>query len=289
MEPINTAELFPEPVRVEAYEHPKPLAKPSDDKRPDAVGCILPVFFKAHEKPASGGFKSFMAQTFPHKKLAVVIKNGLKSPAEGIEGVEHISFDDEIDPVAAVAIATSRWEQTDVKWLCWWPPYAWSHPDRLMYQMACKRPGAAVCLREVVQYHMTRSLARIKAAPHGFLHTAIWPKWMQLGKTPLFAYPKPRENSEFMGVGPPFPQDWIPYIDFWGPYCGLSEASFTPEGLEGGGEDIWILPPSRQDLLRRILIDLEFPRFKNPGTEAQGCNPPNQGRFEHYASSSSAP
>jgi len=142
--------------------------------RPPLVSAILPLSDSRRAACARQAVAAFQSQTYPACELVLV--NGTKTPllGEAVAGVRELL----VQPGTAGGLRNLGVQEARGEWLAQWDDDDWSHPDRLLVQMAARREGRACLLdyqaRVAVQGEDVLAAAAVKA-PEGARGTLLWP------------------------------------------------------------------------------------------------------------------
>jgi len=115
-----------------------------------------------------------MRQTYPNKRLLVVNATGQSL----LEEPSPLVLEQMVDG-AHVSVASLRNVALELgaadDWYCLWDADDYSRPDRLSWQMACRRDGYSCLLRSQFRFNFCRGSGRVVAHAAGIPATAIWP------------------------------------------------------------------------------------------------------------------
>lgn len=139
------------------------------------VSAILPIADGGRIQLALRSLASFFGQSYKNKEIIIVNATGQRilSPEVG-RGVE-------VFVPQGLSVGEMRNEgitHAAGEWLAQWDDDDWSHPDRIVHQMAHRRAGHCVMLRYQTRVLRTTRESRtgVTNHPDGARGTLLWPK-----------------------------------------------------------------------------------------------------------------
>ena len=262
---LGKAIAAPQPTScfTEAAELPKRIeteelaAFTAESQSPEGVTAILPIADPRRIKMARAAVESFMGQTYQNRQL--LIANAAGSP---IITREHYLIRELKLPGEGLSIGKLRnlaLAEANTEWVIQWDDDDWSHPDRIAYQMAHRKPGCCCMLRRQIRCHIRHSIAFIHENSWGIARTLLFPRGDQ-------RYPEKniQEDLEFWSKnwgdnrvvvgGEPtrFPGAGL-HVAFWHGLNAMSEDYHLEGRSPENHAKKWEVTEQQQDYMFRIL------------------------------------
>ena len=149
-----------------------------DSLSPPLVSCVMVTGKDAdHYEMAKMAAESFQRQNYPNKELIVINDGPLELVFEDDSNlrVVRVPYTPD-DRLSLGALRNIGLDEAKGEWICQWDDDDYSHPNRIMMQMAVRREGACVMLRHQIRYNtMTNTAGNIECIV-GHAGTIIHPK-----------------------------------------------------------------------------------------------------------------
>jgi glycosyltransferase involved in cell wall biosynthesis len=230
---------------------------------PPLVSCVMVTGKDAeHYKMAELAIESFSDQLYPNKEL-IIINDGPQemNPCKPLVREVRIPYwEDPEKKLSLGALRNIGLDEAKGDWICQWDDDDYSHPTRIVYQMAVRREGACVMLQNQIRYNVLTNTAGHVECTVGHAGTIIHPKevthrYPEQGKSEdaVFWVDNWGDNRVVLNNNP----GWYPgpalYLRFYHGHNTWDEGhvmrEFTQQDYQGG----WFIEESEKYFLAETL------------------------------------
>lgn len=154
---------------------------------PPKVTAIMVIADVRRFRLAVHAIEQFSQQTYQHKEMVIVNSSGTRLTGPDTDVGREIGVSAAECPTVA-ALRNRGIQEATGEWCLFFDDDDYQHPHRMTFQMAHRRPGYCVVLRDQLRVDVRNSTACVWSEPNGIPGSVLFPKrpsWMQ-GKEPQF-------------------------------------------------------------------------------------------------------
>jgi len=153
---MSEQENFPPPVTAERV-----------------TAVMLTGVSSERERYARGALRCFLEQSYLDRELVIVNQGDYCVLNDDIPGVKEIKVSDDLNYGQMWNIGL---DHASGDWVMSWDDDDWSHPHRMAFQMASRRPGHAVTLRKFVFVDLLQDNVTVTSDTLGHAGTIMFPR-----------------------------------------------------------------------------------------------------------------